>query len=187
MRQVLLRLAAMSAVAACAAVPAQALDVLGLYVGGAIGQGQVQATAPSLNASDFKENHSAFKVVAGLRPISLFGVEAAYLDFGRPAGALGALNANVSLKGAAAYGLFYLPLPLPILDVYVKGGLARLDSTVKVSSSLFALDRTNTSFTAGAGLQLKLGDWAVRGEYERFSAAGGTPGLLTVGVTWTLL
>ena len=77
MRTVLLRLAVMSAVAACAAAPAQALDVLGLYVGGAIGQGQVQATAPSLNASDFKENHSAFKVVAGVRPISLFGVETA--------------------------------------------------------------------------------------------------------------
>jgi hypothetical protein len=44
--------------------------------------------------------------------------------------------------------------------------------------------RTNTGFAGGAGAQFKMGSFAVRGEYERFSAAGGNPSLLSVGVIW---
>ena len=82
----------------------------------------------------------------------------------------------------------------------VKAGLARLQSTlnsirVGVGSctttdpncALFRLDRTNTSFAAGAGAQVKFGPWAVRAEYERFNAAGGNPSLVSLGLTWTFL
>ena len=51
--------------------------------------------------------------------------------------------------------------------------------------ALFRLDRTNTSFAAGAGAQYKLGAFAVRAEYERFNAAGGNPSLISLGFTWT--
>src|ERR1039457_1618747 len=70
-------------------------DLLGLYVGGAIGQSQVEATSPQfldsghyqlLGAGSFKENHSAFKVMVGVRPISLLGAELAYVDLGHPTG-----------------------------------------------------------------------------------------------------
>jgi opacity protein-like surface antigen len=44
--------------------------------------------------------------------------------------------------------------------------------------------RANVGFAAGAGAQFKIGSLAVRGEYERFNAAGGNPGLLTVGIIW---
>jgi hypothetical protein len=55
-------------------------NLLGLYVGAAAGQSQVEGTAPyNLH---FRENHSAFKLMVGLRPISLVGVEIAYIDFG---------------------------------------------------------------------------------------------------------
>jgi hypothetical protein len=43
---------------------------------------------------------------------------------------------------------------------------------------------TTTAFAYGAGLQWTLGDWAVRGEYERFSAAGENPTLLSIGMTY---
>jgi hypothetical protein len=42
---------------------------------------------------------------------------------------------------------------------------------------------TDDAFAHGAGLQWKLGPWAVRGEYERFSAAGANPGPLSIGMT----
>ncbi len=168
---------------------ARALNPLGFYVGGAVGQARVEATAP--NASGFRENHSAFKVMVGVRPISVIGAELAYADFGHPSH----LSTDVTMKGAAAFGIFYLPVP--IIDVYVKGGLARLQTTMNGTApgvgtcpisqpncALFRLDRTNTTFAGGAGAQFKLGSFAVRGEYERFNAAGGNPGLFSLGLTW---
>jgi opacity protein-like surface antigen len=169
-------------------------DLLGLYVGGAVGQSQVEANVPSVG--DFKENHSAFKVIAGIRPISLIGAELSYIDFGHPSGNINSAPSDVSEKGADAFGVLYLPVP--VVDVFVKAGLARLQSTansvrigfggcpiINPNCALFRLDRTNTSFAAGAGAQFKLGAFAVRAEYERFNAAGGNPSLVSLGFTWT--
>jgi opacity protein-like surface antigen len=171
-------------------------DLLGLYVGGAVGQSQVEANVPSVG--DFKENHSAFKVIGGIRPISVVGAELSYIDFGHPSGNINSAQSDVSEKGADAFGVLYLPVP--VVDVFVKAGLARLQTTansVRVgigtcpmtnpNCALFRLDRTNTSFAAGAGAQFKLGAFAVRAEYERFNAAGGNPSLVSLGFTWTLL
>jgi opacity protein-like surface antigen len=178
---------------------AHAGDVLGLYIGGAVGQSQVEASVPTVG--DFKENHSAFKVIAGIRPISLIGAELSYIDFGHPSGNINGVASDVSEKGADAFAVLYLPVP--VVDVFVKAGLARLQSTTNsglrigigactitdpnCGPVLFRLDRTNTSFAAGAGAQFKLGTWAVRAEYERFNAAGGNPSLVSLGLTWTFL
>jgi hypothetical protein len=109
------------------AVPgAQATDPAGLYVGGAFGQARVNASNPFWGP--FSGNHSAFKIIAGLRPIPVFGAELAYADFGHPDRGLdGCFPSDVTMKGAAAFGMFYFPVP--VVDVYVKGGLARLQST----------------------------------------------------------
>jgi opacity protein-like surface antigen len=175
---------------------APAGDFLGLYIGGAAGQSQVEANVPT--AGEFKENHSAFKVIAGIRPLSLIGAELSYIDFGHPSANINSAATDVTEKGADAFAVLYLPVP--VVDVFIKAGLARLQSTTNSNRvgfgactvadpncSLFRLDRTNTSFAAGAGAQLKLGAWAVRAEYERFNAAGGNPSLVSLGVTWTFL
>jgi opacity protein-like surface antigen len=173
-------------------------DLLGLYAGGAVGQSQVRAGAPAFSGNEFEANHSAFKVMVGVRPISRVGVELAYIDFGHPSSFLGfpanAGPVNVTMNGAAALGILYLPVP--IVDIYAKAGLARLQSTVNYSLALgrpcgittptcnaFSLDRTNTNFAAGAGAQFKIGSCAVRAEYERFEADGANPSLWSVGVT----
>jgi opacity protein-like surface antigen len=188
--------------------PTLAADALGIYVGASIGQARVDATTPI--GGDFRENHSAFKVLAGVRPISLLGAELSYVDLGHPTGTVDGPNvmgqsrfpADVSMKGAAAFGVLYLPVP--VLDVFVKAGPARLQSTANSAAVLpgvgacaitypncalvySRLDRTNTSLAAGAGAQMKFGSCALRAEYERFSAAGGHPGLLSLGFTWTIL
>jgi opacity protein-like surface antigen len=182
-----------------ALLPAQqalAGDILGLYLGGAVGQSQVEANVPSVG--EFKENHSAFKVIAGIRPIPLIGAELSYIDFGHPSGNTSGSPSDLSEKGADAFAVLYLPVP--VVDVFVKAGLARLQSTLNgvrpgvaactfnnPNCALFRLDRTNTSFAAGAGAQFKLGAWAVRAEYERFNAAGANPSLVSLGLTWTFL
>jgi opacity protein-like surface antigen len=181
------------------AVGVHAADLLGLYAGAAVGESRVEANVPSVG--DFKRNHSAFELTAGIRPISLIGAELSYIDFGHPRDHINAVDTastDVAEKGAAAFGMVYLPVP--VVDVFLKAGIARLQSTLNSSRigvatctvtspncGLIRLDRTNTGFAAGAGAQLKFGSLSVRAEYQRFSAAGGNPSLLSLGLLWTFL
>jgi len=173
---------------------AKAEDLLGLYVGGAVGQSRVEVNSEGFALDNFRENHSAFQLMSGLRPISLLGAEVDYMDFGHPGGSLNGAPASATLKGAAAFGVLYLPVP--VIDIYAKAGLARLQSSlggvsavqpacVPCAPSLFRLDRTNTHFAAGAGAQYKLGALALRAEYEYFNTGGANPGLISLGITWT--
>lgn len=205
---------------ALGSVPAFAVDVLGLYVGGSAGQGKLEtgslsspipATVPSIG--DFSANHSAYKVVAGIRALSLIAVEAAYLDFGRTSqnfgstpnssGIIGASTASgeARLRGSAAFAMLYLPIP--VIDVFAKAGVARLKTdasvTVQLSGPILCVvtaptcrftrstSSTDTGFAAGAGVGLKLGAWALRAEYERFSTRGAYPALTTLGLTYSFL
>lgn len=190
--------------------PATAADPLGCYLGGALGQGHAGADiggfpgrgGPAAVVSDgFRASHFAFKVIAGLRPTSWLSAELSYMDFGDPRGSLFGYPARASMKGASAFGILYLPVR--VIEVYAKAGIARIRSNVTGSYNPcplclcipevpcgalpFQVNRTNTSFAAGAGARFKLGAWAVRGEYERFNAAGEHPYLLTLGLTWSLL
>jgi hypothetical protein len=170
-------------------------DLLGLYVGGAAGKSQVEATAPYV--LNFHENHSAFKLIVGIRPISLVGIEIAYDDFGHPNRRNGFLATDVTMKGGSGFGVLYLPVP--IVDILLKAGFARIDSTATTNivcpagqpcpalPSPAPERRTNVGFAGGTGAQFKIGSLAVRAEYERFNAAGGNPSLLSVGVIWKFL
>jgi opacity protein-like surface antigen len=191
---------------------AHALDLLGAYVGAGIGQARIDTGSLSVDTligsesvSSFTQNHSAYKLMLGVRPISPIGAEVDYLNFGHPStaysqsGVVG--SADVNLSGAAAFGVVYL-LPVPLLDLYVKAGVAHLQASWNVSATAPGIgtcttnnptcasfsghgSATNTSWAGGAGVQVKIGPWAVRAEYERFNVLGGNPGLTTLGATWT--
>jgi hypothetical protein len=183
---------AMLALAAWPAGPAAADALLGPYLGAAVGQAQVAADGSAVGASTFRENHAAYQVMFGVRPVSTLGLEIDYMDFGDPSTSTTNIS-DVRMRGAAAFGLFYLPIPA--VDVYAKVGVARLQSTVTghypsictvvCTSVPFHVDSTNTALAGGVGAQLKLGGATLRAEYERFDAAGANPGLLSVGVTWS--
>jgi opacity protein-like surface antigen len=188
-----------SALALCLATPVgHALDLVGFYVGAAVGQAQLRADAGSFSSQDFKDQHSAYKIVAGVRPIPPLALELAYFDLGRPGGSLNGLPAGLSARGTAAFALLYLPLPVPFLDLYGKAGVARVQSTLDgqtvlpgcttgcVSQGAFQFDRRGTAFAAGLGAQIKVGSVALRAEYERFGAATASPDLLSLGVSWTI-
>jgi hypothetical protein len=188
-RRPLARAVALAAIA-IASAPARSADILGLYLGAAVGQAQVSMGAPSISAAEFRENHSAYQFMAGIRPISLIGAEVAYINFGNPRGSLGSFTADAKIDGTAGFGVFYLPIPVPFLDLYAKGGVAKLNSAIRGTAPVIGAFRVETSDTrpaAGVGAQLKFGSLAVRAEYERFDVAGGSPGLLTFGLTKTFL
>ena len=191
-----------------ASLPARAGDELGAYIGAGVGEGWVKTSTgflPGAGAGPFSENHTAYQLMAGVRPIRMLGAELVYFDLGHPhqmlsMGVVG--SADVRMKGSAAFGVLYLPVP--VVDIYLKGGLARIQTSANVTGLQLGLGEcafdfpdcgrfaghnsaTDTHFAAGAGAQFKLGSWVVRTEYERFTAAGENPSLATIGVTWTFL
>jgi hypothetical protein len=80
-------------------------------------------------------------------------------------------------------------LPISVVNLYGKIGLARIQSTLNETNNgeLFRFDRTNTDIAGGVGLQAKFGPLAIRAEGEIFSAEGSHPRLLSIGATWTFL
>jgi hypothetical protein len=179
---------------------------LGFYLGGAIGQSHVRADEELFgDPLGFDEHHNAWKVLIGLRPVSLVGAELEYADFGHPSASrytpvlhLSATETSASAKAVSVFAIAYLPLPLPLFDVYAKAGVARLQTTVNASLNFYCtidspcaptphylrVNRTDARLAYGAGAQLKITAFAVRAEYERISASGGDPDLLSLGVIW---
>jgi OOP family OmpA-OmpF porin len=174
-------LSALTLLAAFAAAPAFAADN-GFYVGAAVGQANTDA---DLNIGSFDEDETGYKLLVGVRPLDLVAFEVSYIDFGSPSTSIGPVRADADVKGAAAFGLVYLPLPLPVVDLYGKVGFARLDT--KIDSGSFRLDRNDTDFAWGVGGQLNFGSLSLRAEYERFKTDAGDPDMISVGLTWTFL
>jgi opacity protein-like surface antigen len=206
-------------------VPANAsTNLLNLYVGVSLGHASLRAKDSSLIAAtyrgsmgSFDRGDFAYQVEAGVRGLYLLGAEIDYFNLGNGGvspswSGLGAVtDATMSQKGEAAFAVLYLPVP--VINLYLKAGIARLTTDLNASGNTGAcppgsecpfivcptcsppipspfrgtLDTSETTLAAGAGVQWKLGDWAVRGEYERFEALGEHPDLLTIGVIWTIL
>jgi hypothetical protein len=182
-------------------------ELLGFYVGAAVGESHVR-TAKEIAGDtgydyQFDGQHSAWKVAAGIRPISPLGVELEYIDFGDPSAGLSDTGLGGLSKGdqkaVTLFGLGYLPIPVPFLDVYGKLGIARLHTTTtevspipfcpagftSCSPTTFNISDSSTNFAYGAGVQGKFGSLAIRAEYERISASGGNPDIFSLGVSWT--
>jgi len=182
---------------------ARADNLLGLYIGGGVGQSHVRSDLGAFsNLGEFVENHTGWKALIGVRPISLLGAELEYADLGHSASGGGPVppgliyNLDVSQKATSLFGLVYWPLPLPIFDVYGKAGFSRLRTEVNaswrcvapitcVANPSFHLDSTDTRFAYGAGAQAKFLSLGVRVEYERISEPGGSPDLYSIIATWT--
>jgi len=173
----------------------------------------LSAPAGTLDLGGFDGTDSAFQAMLGVRLLSFLGAEVAYADLGQhsirggpglPAtGPLGTAvtGERVSQKGEAAFAMLYLPVP--IIDVYVKAGVSRITTDMHATYVLLGVSCVTTDpscadgtagrsssdvgFAYGAGVQWKLGQWAVRGEYERFDAAGANPSLLSIGMTYWIL
>ena len=179
-------------------------DPLGLYVGAALGQSEVRVDASVFGGPPgFDAHRDAWKLLVGLRPISLLGAELDYMDFGHarfagPPNSLGsALRADTHPKATTLFGIIYAPIPVPLLDVYAKAGIARLETSLNANSycavppcvvtavAPLALNRTDARFAYGAGVQFRFAAFAGRLEYERINASTGDPDLTSIGITWS--
>lgn len=193
------------------AAAARADNPLGAYVGVGVGQSNVGNS----NNYDYgyyggyHDHNATWKVIAGLRPLPFVGAEVEYIDFGKGNGDNGYYagsnyyaNASSHPKATVLYGLGYLPLPLPFIDVYGKLGVARLQTNIDTyvynptyltcpnnggtcgPTASYRNDQTDTRVAYGAGVQAKWQDFAFRAEYERISSQFGDPAAYTISATW---
>jgi opacity protein-like surface antigen len=209
-RRLLPTLGLIAAAALTVSTGARADNLLGLYVGAGVGAAQLNNDNgrydPFGYSGGFYDHDAAWKVLAGVRPLPIVGAEIEYLDFGNGSGSRGFYNGSYDYgfsehpKATILYGVGYLPLPLPILDVYGKLGVARLQTDNSYYSATAAcavtpgancaasesrFDQQNNRVAYGVGVQAKYQDFALRGEYERISSSFGDPAALMVSLTWT--
>ena len=147
---------------------AHADDVLGLYAGAGI----TRAKMEDIFHTNFNLSNTSWKVYAGLKPTGFpIGVDVDYMDLGNAEAGTFRGPAHANAKAFAAYVVGYAPIPVPNIDVYAKGGLARwqFDGTF-TKPSFFATSDNGTDFAWGVGGQVHfLENFAVRLEYEHFN------------------
>jgi hypothetical protein len=195
-RPILLLAFAVTLVAACGT--SKAADLLGLYIGGAIGGSTVRVDQSLTSTpNDVTERHTGWKAMVGIRPLSMVGAELEYVDFGNPSYTGGSATGVVDSKAVALSGLLYAPIPLPVFDLYGKLGMARLQTDVNgheyglfcpvgfPNCGTIAVSRHDTGVGFGAGVQFKFAAVAVRAEYERVNASSSSPDMFSLGLTWT--
>jgi len=153
---------------ALAAGAAHADDLLGLYAGAGI----TKAKMEDIFHTNFNLSNTSWKIYAGLKPIGFpLGLDVDYMDLGSSSAGTFKGVAHANAKAFAAYVVGYAPIPVPNIDLYAKGGLARWQFDGNYTSpGLFAVSENGTDFAWGVGGQVHfLENFAVRLEYEHFN------------------
>ncbi len=165
----------MAIAACCFGATANAADN-GFYFG-------LGAVRSDFNLEDALDNtDTGLKLIAGVRLLDSFGVELNYADQGKatvPSGiaciTLVGVNcpdtATLKAKTTAAYAVGFLDFPL--LDLFGKAGLAKVDGKLATPAQPpFSFSNNDTDFAWGVGAQAHFGSLGARVEYEQFKLFG---------------
>jgi opacity protein-like surface antigen len=207
MKRISRTLLAVFAVGACAASAAALADnPAGFYLGAGVGYSTIRSDDPGYGLPGYYNDHqTAWKVIAGVRPIPIVGAEFEYIDFGQPNGLNHYYNSayyglDSHPRAPALFAVGYLPLPVPFFDIYAKAGVAHLETDVTTTVTptcaagqncslivpySYRHDETANKAAYGVGVQSKAWGVSFRAEYERISSTYGDPDALTVSATWT--
>ena len=162
---------------ACATAPAFSVDK-GFYLGASLGQSESGLRDSNFN---FKDRDQGYKLIAGIRPLSLLAVEINYVDLGTSS--VG--GAQAKTKAGAGFVMGFLPIPL--VDIYGKLGYVSWKTDAS-APSLASFRTTGSDLAYGAGVQVHFGSLSARLEYEAFDAqAAAKPTFLSLGATYTFL
>jgi opacity protein-like surface antigen len=161
-------------------LPAAAADN-GFYLGASVGQANLQIDdLANISTADFDGEDTAFKLVAGIRPLDWLAVEAAYVNFGEPDDTVLGLPLEAEGDGISAFAVGFLPTG-PV-DLFAKAGLISWDS--KIGGSF---DDDGTDLAYGAGLQFRVLGLSIRAEYEKFDISDVDLDMISIGLTYTFL
>ena len=162
-------------------LPAVAADN-GFYLGGSVGQANLKISdiTDGISTADFDADDTAFKLIAGIRPLDWLGVEAAYVNFGEPEDTVLNQKLKADGDGISAFAVGFLPTG-PV-DLFAKVGLISWDS--KISGSF---DDSGTDLAYGVGAQFRVLGLSIRAEYEKFDISDVDLDMVSVGLTYTFL
>ena len=154
----------------------------GFYLGGSVGNANLDIEdLGGFDEADFKGDDTGYKLIAGIRPLDWFAVEASYVNFGEPEDTVLGSRLEAEGDGISAFAVGFLALG-PV-DVFAKGGLISWDS--KISGSF---DDDGTDFAYGVGAQFRVWSISLRAEYEIFDVSDVDDlSMISVGATFTFL
>lgn len=151
----------------------------GIYLGASLGTANIELDR-NTTGLDLDGDDTGFKLIAGIRPLDWFGIEASYVNFGEvKQGPL-----SVEGDGITGFGVFFLPVG-PV-DLFAKGGVISFDTDTKFRN-LGSIRNDGTDFAYGVGLQFRLLSLSVRAEYEMFDIDDVDANMLSLGLTYTFL
>jgi hypothetical protein len=152
----------------------------GIYLGASLGRANTDLDEARTGV-DLDGDDTGFKLIAGIRPLDWFGIEASYVNFGEvEQGPL-----SVESDGITGFGVFFVPVG-PV-DLFAKGGVVSYDTDVKLRNIGNRRD-DGTDFAYGIGAQLRFLSLSVRAEYEVFDIDNvDDANMLSIGVTYTFL
>ena len=158
----------------------------GFFIGGSIGKSFTEIDVNDIsNIKDyeFDEDDLSYKLFAGYRPIRFLAIEAGYRDFGSP----DYKRANVDRfkSETTAFDVFAVGiLPIPFIDIFVKGGAVYWDSDFYVGNTKFNED--DTDFIWGGGIALRIRSISARVEWEQIETdIHDRLGMLSAGISYT--
>jgi hypothetical protein len=164
-------------------LPAVAADN-GFYLGGSVGQANLKIddlTGGALADDDFDADDTAFKLIAGIRPLDWLAVEAAYVNFGEPKDDVAGFPLEADGDGISAFAVGFLAVG-PV-DLFAKAGLIAWDS--KIEGGVFDDDGSDLAY--GVGAQFRVLGLSIRAEYEKFEITDVDLDMISIGLTYTFL
>lgn len=175
---------------ACSAGMAYAGKDSGIYIGGSVGQADVDYSNdyPEFGnvEIDINDDDTAYKAFIGynfgLLPLIDLAVEGSYIDFGSQNGEINNIKGvDIDTTGWSAAGL----VGFNFGPIGVFGKLGVIDWDGDVDGLGFDDSDSGTDPMYGVGMKLQLGSFAIRGEYEMFDLDDGDIDYFSVGAAYT--
>jgi opacity protein-like surface antigen len=177
-------------IATCVAGTAGAADN-GVYLG-------IGAERSDFNIGGALDNtDKGLKLIGGVRLLDSFGVELNYADHGKatvPSGIVCAAivgencpdTSRVSAKTLSAFAVGFLDFP--VLDLYAKAGVARMDGKLSTPNQpAFSYKDNDTNLAWGVGAQAHFASLGVRVEFEQFKVFGEPLRTISASFVYTIL
>lgn len=175
---------------ACSAGMAFAGTDSGLYIGGSVGQANVDYSDRDPDWGNVEieidDDDTAYKGFVGynfgLLPLLDLAVEGSYIDFGSQNGEVNNIKgAKIDITGWTAAGL--VGVDLGPFGLFGKVGVIAWDDDVDGLS--FDESDSGTDPMYGVGAKFQLGSFAIRAEYEMFDLENGDIDYFSVGAAYT--
>jgi hypothetical protein len=171
----------------------------GFYLGAGATRSDYGLSNPG-GASPFDDSTSGYKVIAGIRLLDSFAIEANYIDHGNATVPSGNVclqfitvpcpaSTSVTAKTTSAFAVGFLHFP--VVDLFAKAGVDswKFDGhSTGGFTPAFRVNESGTGLAYGAGVQLHFGSLGARLEYERFEIVRSeTLDAVSLSFTYTFL